>query len=121
MISRASSSIAGVLRLVSRVVCLIVIASFLVFVVDQTGSASVHQQNELSGGSATAPSASSPKHKSTLHRTLDETSDTLTSPFAVVVSGSHSQWTIHLVRTALALFVYGFCGGYLARVLRVRV
>jgi hypothetical protein len=121
MTSGASSSIAGLLRLASRVVCLIVIASFLVFVVNQTGSASTHQQNKLSGESEQAPNGSNAKHESTLHRTLDETSDTLTSPFAGVVSGSHSQWAIRGVKLLLALLVYGFGLSYLARVLRVRV
>ena len=121
MTSGASSSVAGLLRLASRIICLIVIASFVVFVVDQTGSASTHQQNELNEGSVRTSSTSSAKHKSTLHRTLDETSDALTSPFAGVVSGSHSEWTIHIVRTILALLVYGFGLAFLARFVHVRV
>jgi thiol:disulfide interchange protein len=121
MISGASSSVAGLLRLASRIICLIVIASFVVFVVDQTSSASTHQQNELNGGSAQTPNTSSAKHKSTLHRTLDETSDALTSPFAGLVSGSNSQWAIHGIKTLLALLIYGFGLSFLARMLRVRV
>jgi len=118
--SGPSSSLAGLLLLASRIVCLIVIASFVVFVVNQTSSASTHQQNELNGGSSPAP-ASSTKHESTVHRTLDEASDALTSPFAGVVSGSHSQWTIHIVRTVLALLVYGLGVAFLVRFIRVRV
>ena len=41
------SSITGLMRLASRVICLIVIAWFVVFVVNQTSSASTHQQNEV--------------------------------------------------------------------------
>ncbi len=121
MTSGPSSSLAGLLLLASRIVCLIVIASFVVFVVDQTGSASAHQQNEISEGSAPTSSASNPKHESTLHRTLDETSDALTSPFAGVVSGSNSTWVVHIVRTVLALLVYGFGIAFLVRFIRVRV
>jgi hypothetical protein len=121
MTSSPSSRLAGLLLLASRIVCLIVIASFVVFVVDQTASASAHQQNEVREGSAPAPSASGAKHESTLHRTIDEASDALTSPFAGVVSGSHSEWTIHIVRTVLALLAYGFGVAFLVRFIRVRV
>jgi predicted secreted protein len=118
------SSITGLMRLASRVICLIVIAWFVVFVVNQTSSASTHQQNEVTEGSsppASESSAAAAKHESTLHRTLDETATALTSPFAGVVSGSSSEWTIHIVKTLLALLVYGFGLAFLARFLRVRV
>jgi hypothetical protein len=117
------SSITTLMRLASRAICLIVIAWFVVFVVDQTSTASTHQQNELIG-TVPAPSestASATKHDSTLHRILNETADALTSPFASAVSGSNSEWTIHIVKTLLALFVYGFGLAFLARFLRVRV
>ncbi|HEY2535609.1 MAG TPA: hypothetical protein VGI24_01330 [Solirubrobacteraceae bacterium] len=118
------SSITGLMRLASRVICLIVIAWFVVFVVNQTSTASTHQQNEVTDGTSLAAnesSASAAKHEGTLHRTLDETANALTSPFAGVVSGSSSEWTIHIVKTLLALLVYGFGLAFLARFLRVRV
>lgn len=115
-------TLTGLALLASRIVCLIVIAAFVVFVVSQTSSASVHQQNELTGSAASSESASpDPKHESSLHRTLDEAWSTLTSPFAGVVSGSSSEWVIHLVRTALALLVYGLGVAFLVRFIRVRV
>ena len=115
------SFITSLMRLASRVICLIVIAWFIVFAVAQTSTASTHQQNELAEGSAPAASAPSAKHENTLRRTLNKTTDALTSPFAGVVSGSHSEWTIHIVKTLLALLVYGFGLAFLARFLRVRV
>jgi hypothetical protein len=123
------SSIAGLLRLASLIICLIVLASFVVFAVDQTGNASTHQQEVLNGGAPTptttqgtpeTPKTSSP-HKSTLRQTLDDAANTLTSPFDGVVSGSSSKWAVHGVKTLLALLLYGFGLGYLARVIRVRV
>jgi hypothetical protein len=116
----ASSSLASLLRLASWVICLIVLASFVIFVVEQTSSASTHQQEEVieHPSSTTAPSS---KHEGTLHKKIDEASNFFTSPFASLVSGSSSLWVIQLVRTALALFVYGFILSYLARVIRVRV
>jgi hypothetical protein len=116
--SGVSSSLAGLLRIASWVICLIVLASFVVFVVDQTSTASVHQQNELNPG---GPPPAAAKHESALHKTIDDAANALTSPFAGVVSGSSSQWVIHGVRTLLALLVYGFGFGFLARVIRVRL
>ena len=126
MASGATSSLAGLMSLASRVICLIVVAWFVVFVVNQTSSASTHQQNEIAGGPTTTQTSSSgatsaAKHESTAHRILNETSDALTSPFAGVVSGSHSEWVVHIVKTILALLVYGFGLAFLARFLRVRV
>jgi len=67
------------------------------------------------------PAATAAKHESTLHKTIDDAANDLTSPFAGVVSGSSSQWVIRGVKTLLALLVYGFGFGFLARVLRVKV
>lgn len=122
------SPITSLMRLASRVICLIVIAWFVVFAVEQTSTASVHQQNELAEGRPPAGSAgpgqsggSGGKRESTPHRVLNEATDALTSPFAGVVSGSHSEWTIHIVKTLLALLVYGFGLAFLARFIRIRV
>jgi predicted PurR-regulated permease PerM len=123
------SLIAGSLRVASLVICLIVVASFAIFVLNQTSSASTHQQQELNGeGAATtttpgtpgSPKPSSP-HKSTLHRAIDDASNELTSPFSGITSGSSSQWVKRSVNLVLTLIVYGFALGFLARVIRVRV
>ena len=127
------------LRTASIVICLIVIGSFLVFAIDQTKSASATQQEELNGAPAKSTSASTtpvaassptkaPAKPSTTatresdpHKALDEASNALTSPFAGILSSSDSEWATRGVRMFLALLVYGFGFGYLARVLRVRV
>jgi len=57
------SPLASALRLASVVVCLIVIASFALFVVNKTSSASAHQQQELNG---TTTPESGRIHKSVL-------------------------------------------------------
>jgi hypothetical protein len=125
------SSFAGLLRLASLVICLIVIASFTIFVVNQTSSASTHQQEELGGTPTTTtvtpgspgspPPKTQPPHKSTVHKTIDEASDGLTSPFSGITSGFSSQWAIRGIKLLLALVLYGFGLGFLARVIRVRV
>jgi hypothetical protein len=112
------SALAGLMRLASIVICLIVIASFAIFVVNQTSSASTHQQEEVSGRVATQKA---PTHESTAHKTIDEASNELTSPFSGISSGWSSQWAIRGANLLLALIVYGFGLGFLARAVRVRV
>ena len=119
--SDVSSSLASLVRLISWVICLIVLASFVIFAVEQTSSASTHQQEEVNEHPSASTGAPAPKHESTVHKKIDSASDFFTSPFAGLVSHSSSQWVIHLVKTALALLVYGFALSYLARVIRVRL
>lgn len=115
---------AKLLRLASRVACLIVIVAFAIFAVEQTDKASAHQQNALKGtgsGSSAPQIAEKPTHEGTVHNAIDEAAKALTSPFAGVTSGSSSQWVVRGVGTALALLVYGVAVGYLARMMRIRV
>jgi hypothetical protein len=122
------SPLASALRLASVVVCLIVIVSFALFVVNQTSSASAHQQQELNGttsapgAQAAQGAATSLKHakKSSLRTRIDDASEAITSPFDGLSSGWSSQWLIRGVNLLLALVVYGFGLGFLARVIRVR-
>ncbi len=116
------SVIIKLLRLASFVICLIVIASFAVFAVQQTKSASTHQGEQAASptGSSKPIAANSTRHEGSVHKALDEASVELTSPFDGLVSGS-SEWATRGFRLLLALLVYGFGLSYLARVLRVRV
>jgi hypothetical protein len=113
----------------SLLICLTVIASFAIFAFDQTSSASTHQQEELNGAPPTASTsagiaastATSGQHKGALHSAIDSASNGLTSPFSGITSGSSSQWAMHGMNLVLALVVYGFGLGFLARTIRVRV
>jgi predicted PurR-regulated permease PerM len=118
-----SSPIAALLRLVSRVACLIVLASFAIFVVHQATNASNHQQNEVNNsGPASSATASLPtinsNQKSTAHRVIDEASEQITSPFSSITSGFNSQWGTQMADLALTLLLYGFGLSFLARALR---
>jgi hypothetical protein len=104
--------------------CLIVIASFTVFAVDQTKAASGHQQEQVDGLSpstasptqgASGGSAAAKPHESVVHEAVDEAASALTSPFSGLVSGSDSEWAIRGGKLLVALLVYGFGLGYLAR------
>jgi hypothetical protein len=109
--------LAAGLRVASWIACLIVVASFGLFALNQTSSASTHQQNELTG----AETSTKPAHKGTVHKAIDEAAAELTSPFSEITAGSNSEWVVHGVGTLIALIVYGVGVGYLARVLRIRV
>lgn len=111
--------LAKVLRLASVLICLIVVLSFIVFAANQTKSASGHQREELGETSAAVHPGSNTNKESSIHKALDEVSAELTSPFGNIVSSS-SEWVQQSVRLILALLVYGFGLGFLARVLRVR-
>lgn len=119
-------TLSRILRLASIAICLIAILSFGMFALDQTGSASNHQQtvvNEAaSPGAATTNSGSSKSgHKSDLREAVDKAFATLSSPFSGLTSGSSSQWTIQIVDTLLVLLVYGFGLSFLARLLPGRL
>jgi hypothetical protein len=123
------------------IICLIALASFVLFAVNQTSNASAHQQralnndespsepsptadNAATGATATAANGSgkpSAAHHSALRRAIDDASNALTSPFAGLVKSSDSEWAKRGARVLLALAVYGFGLGYLARLMRVRV
>lgn len=121
------NGVSTLLRLASRIVCLIVVVSFALFVIDQAGSASTQQQNEVNeaapvtAGRTPTPTKTAPKRPSGVREAIDEAASTLTSPFKGATAGVHNDWAIHLIDLALALIVYGFGLSYLARMLRVRV
>lgn len=118
--------LARILRLVSIAICLIAIASFAIFALDETHSASKHQRAKIDeaapGATATTDSSKSkPEQKSEIHEAIDKAFSTLSSPFTGITSGSTSQWTIQIVDTLLVLFVYGFGLSFLARILPGRL
>jgi hypothetical protein len=127
--SKVASQVAALIRLASWVICLIVIASFVIFVVEQAKGASSHQQDVLNGtaaasgsqpsGTETSTSTPPPAHESTVHKTIDEASEEVTSPFSGILSGSKSLWLYRIVNLLIALAIYGFGLGYIARRINV--
>ncbi len=104
------------LRAASILLCLIVALSTLLFALNQTSTASGHQQEELSGKAPVTRTAH--PHQNGFHKAVDEVAEEVTSPVSGLVSSS-SEWGEHAIRLIFALLVYGFGLGYLARVLRV--
>lgn len=105
-------------------ICLIAVAWFLAFALNQTSNASNHQTTEINSapGSAALSKTSTPEAKnvSAPRKALDKVFSKLSSPFSGLTSGS-SEWTIHLVDTLLVLLVYGFGLAFIARLLRLGV
>ena len=112
--------LARLLRLLSRVACLIVIASFALFAIHQTSHASTHQVDELTG-TTQATNTESLSSEGSVRRTIDEAANTITKPFAGLTSGSKNKWVVHGGNTLLAVLIYGLGVGFVARVLTVRV
>lgn len=117
LISRAVSAVAGLVLLASRVACLIVIAWFVVFAVNQSKAASLHQQEEVSGPHGTAVH----HHVSSTTKLLDEAARWLTRPFHGITAHSSNVWLAHGLDLVLVLLIYGLAVAFLARLIRVRV
>jgi hypothetical protein len=116
------SALANLLRLATVTICLVTIASFGLYAINQTDNASAHQQQTLANEGSTGVSAVRTReaHTTGVRGVIDEVSETLTSPFEGVTASSHSEWVKRGVSLLLALVVYGFGLGFLARFVRVR-
>jgi hypothetical protein len=124
---RVLSPLASGLKLTSVGLCLIVGVSFLLFAINQSSSASAHQQQALGAAEAgrsepikSSPASGAPS-KGSLRESIENVSKAITSPFDAVTEEMSSQWTIRVVDLLLALVVYGFGLGFIARAIRVRL
>jgi predicted PurR-regulated permease PerM len=116
------SAFASLLRVATIGICVVTVASFGLYAINQTDNASAHQQQSLATEGASAETAlqTTEQHTSGVRGVIDEVSNALTSPFDGVTSNSHSEWVKRGVNLAFALVVYGFGLGFTARFLRVR-
>lgn len=114
--------IARALRVASIVICAIAVLYFAAFALDQSSSASSHQQEEVNAaapGATSATGGSHAKQESGVHKAIDEVFAKLASPFSGVTSSSSDAWTIHIIDTLLVLLVYGFGLAFIARLLKL--
>lgn len=118
---KAFSSVTGLALLASRIVCLIVIAWFVVFAVGQSKSASTSQTNEVAEATGQSRTSEAKAHESSAKKTLNDAAQAVTSPFEGLMSSSSSAWLHHGEATLLALLVYGVGVGFLARFVRLRM
>lgn len=112
-------AIARVLRLASIAISAIAILYFASFALDQTSTASSHQQAQLGGSEPASGSSGAATKKSGLHEAIDNAFEKLVSPFAGVVSDTSGAWAVHIVDTLLVLGIYGFGLAFAARLLKL--
>jgi hypothetical protein len=111
------------LRFVAIALSLIVVAGFSMFALDEFNRASSAQRDELAGFEHAAPTAAGERQREQRHSTareyIDDANDVLLKPFAGVDQGG-SRWMQRAVPTFLALVLYGFVLGYVARFMHGR-
>jgi hypothetical protein len=115
------SALARLLRLAAIAMCLVTVASFGLYAINQTDNASAHQQETLATGT-TEPTQlqTSETHTKGVRGVIDEVAKALTSPFDGVTASSNSEWVKRGAGLGFALLVYGFGLGFIARFVRVR-
>jgi hypothetical protein len=101
-----------VIRTVSIVTSVLVIVSFAFFAADQFGGASARQQEAL--GQSDDVSRPALNAHAQPRRFVDGSAHVLLSPFASL-DAAGGEWAQRTLPTALALLVYGFGLGFLAR------
>jgi len=115
------STLARLLRVAAVAMCLVTVASFGLYAINQTNTASAHQQESLASGGALAREVNtSEPHTKGVRGVIDEVAKTLTSPFDGATASSNSEWVKRGAGMGFALLVYGFGLGFLARFIRVR-
>jgi hypothetical protein len=97
---------------ISFVCCVLIIASFAFFAVDQVSGASSQQVAELSSPVPSSPSKH--VHHGALREFVDSAASDLTYPFHSLARSS-SEWANQLLWLVLGLAIYGVGLGYLAR------
>ena len=109
------------IRAVAIVTSAIVLISFGLFAIDQARAGSQREQDQLAQQDSADPTATQERRREKAHtgirETIDDADDFLLSPFTGFVD-SGGVWVQRGVPTALALLVYGFGLGFLARFAR---
>ena len=115
--------ISRLIWLVSVVTSVLVLLGFAGFAADQAKNASEHERAQLDQVDVPNPPRQTERVRERKHskprELIDDANDVLLAPFSSIVD-SDEVWTNRLVPTALALLVYGFGLGFLARFWRGR-
>jgi hypothetical protein len=110
------------LRLLAIGCSLLVIVGWGWFAANETSAASKQSQAEIAGQTAARTADPDPdqerareKVNGKVHEAIDDANDVLLRPFASIASGSSSKWVRRTIPALLALLVYSFGFGLLAR------
>ena len=114
-----------ILRIVAILVSLVVVASFVLFAVDELNGASQRNEAKLAQDLEANPPPAAERQREkdhgALRETIDDANDVVVSPFQGIVSSSDSRWAQRGVPALLAFVVFGFGLGFLARFMHGRV
>ena len=115
----------GPLRLAAIVLSGIVLLGFGLFVVQEASGASEQTTAEIAGGTQVVAPSPTPRQErlrerqnSAAREVVDDVNDVLLTPFAWAAPEGSGAWAQRGLPTVLALLVYGFGLGYLARFTR---
>ena len=117
---------ARLIRTAAILASLFVVLGWAAFALDQARGASNESVAGIKGDPATFsdPSPDQERAREKAHSRsrefIDDVNDVLLSPFAGLTDNSGSKWVRRSVPALLALLVYGFGGGFLARFARGR-
>ena len=113
-----------ILRIAAILVSAVVLVSFALFAVDELNGASANNEaklaQDLEANPAPAAAAQRAKDHGAVREAIDKANDLLVSPFQGIVGRDDSRWVKRGVPALLALLVFGFGLGFLARFMRGR-
>jgi hypothetical protein len=111
------------LRFAAVACSLLVVAGWGWFAIDETRAASEQSTAEIAGQQASRTASPDPDQEaareqtnSKVHEWVDDANDVLLKPFSPLTEDSASKWVRRSIPAVLALIVYGFGLGLLARV-----
>jgi hypothetical protein len=112
------------LRIAAIVLSLLVVAGFMLFALDDMSRASNASRAHITGVAAADPTPAAELAREQRNgrgrELVDDANDVLLWPFTGVAAGASSDWVQRGVPALLALLVYGFLLGYVARYARGR-
>jgi hypothetical protein len=115
------------LRFLAIACSLFVAAGWLLFAIDQTNQASKASVAEIAGERASTQADPDPEEERAreqahgdVREVIDDVNDVLLRPFAALSENTSNEWVRRTIPAALALLVYGFGLGMLARYMAAR-
>jgi len=112
----------GLLRVAAMLACACILLSFLLFALDESSTASKRSQDAIAGRSASRTTDPSPQQERARERAhsqprevVDDINDVLMAPFTWAEPEGRDRWARRGVPLLVALVVYGFGLGFLAR------
>ena len=113
-----------ILRIIAILVSLVVVASFVLFAVDELNGASQRNEAKLAQDLEANPPPAAERQREkdhgALREAIDDTNDVVVSPFNGIASSDSNRWVQRGVPALLALLVFGLGLGFLARFMRGR-